>query len=399
MANILKLETKRGTVYRIRVTDRRKGQQYSTTWPPKGETIPETWGEERIMKEVNKLAFEFEQKCLGLGVSTSHITFGEYAEYAIKQKERDSLKHKTAVRYRELLKRINDKKFHGIGCIKLKDLRPEDLNDFYTQLAKPGVNKRTGGYLSTKTIAEYHRLISSVLQMARREKKITENTAKLALAPKTKRKPMQTLEIADVQMILEKLKEQPLKYQAITHLLIATGARRGEIMGLKWEDVNFEHCSVNICRNLLYTPERGVYEDTTKTGIVHEITISNTALEVLKRWRIEQTEDRLRQGEYWKDTGYVFTQKDGIPMNPDTITQWLHKFSKRNDIPDLHPHLFRHTHASILLASNVDIVAVSQRLGHAKVSTTEDFYAHALKDADRKASDTFSRVLQGNMAM
>ena len=86
-------------------------------------------------------------------------------------------------------------------------------------------------------------------------------------------------------------------------------------------------------------------------------------------------------------------------MNPETITQWLHKFSKRNDLPELHPHLFRHTHASILVAAHVDIVSISQRLGHAKVSTTEDFYAHALKDADRKASDTFSRVLDSSIAI
>ena len=111
------------------------------------------------------------------------------------------------------------------------------------------------------------------------------------------------------------------------------------------------------------------------------------------------TPRKLSGNQEWQDTGYVFTQKDGIPMNPETITQWLHKFSKRNDMPELHPHLFRHTHASILVAAHVDIVSISQRLGHAKVSTTEDFYAHALKDADRKASDTFSRVLDSSIAI
>ena len=99
------------------------------------------------------------------------------------------------------------------------------------------------------------------------------------------------------------------------------------------------------------------------------------------------------------DNDYVFTQKDGMPMSPDTITQWLHKLAKRHNLPNLHPHLFRHSHASILIASNVDVVSVSKRLGHAKVSTTEDFYAHPLKEADVNASATFESLLTGRRAM
>ena len=86
-------------------------------------------------------------------------------------------------------------------------------------------------------------------------------------------------------------------------------------------------------------------------------------------------------------------------MCPDTITGWIRKFAQANGLPPLHPHLFRHAHASILLAAHVDLAAVSQRLGHAKISTTQDFYVHALKDADQKASATMSRVLQGDKAM
>lgn len=399
MPSIMRRENKDGVVYRIRVTDRRRNMQFSMTWPEKGEKIPETWNEKRIEKEVQRIAFEYEAKCLHGSVSKEHLTFGEYAEYAIEQKERDGVKHRTIVRYRELMKRINDKKCLGIGGIRLKDLRPEDLNDFYAELAKPGMNKHTGGCLSRKTIAEYHRLISTVLQMALKERKVGENVAKLASKPKSKRPEIQSLEIEDLNKILELLKDEPLKYQAITNLLIATGARRGEIIGLKWEDISFEHHTINICRNLLYAPDRGIYEDTTKTGIAHTVTVSPGALEPLRRWRVEQMERRLRQGEFWENTNYVFTRNDGRPMSPDTITDWLGKFSKRHELPHLHPHLFRHTHASILIASHVDVVSVSKRLGHSKVSTTEDYYAHALRGADQQASETFDRMLRSRMAM
>ena len=101
----------------------------------------------------------------------------------------------------------------------------------------------------------------------------------------------------------------------------------------------------------------------------------------------------------WENTNYVFTRNDGRPMSPDTITQWLKKFSDRHGLPHVHPHLFRHTHASILIASHVDVVSVSKRLGHSKVSTTEDFYAHALRGADQQASDVFDRMLRGRAVM
>lgn len=102
---------------------------------------------------------------------------------------------------------------------------------------------------------------------------------------------------------------------------------------------------------------------------------------------------REKNGSRWKESGYVFVKDNGEYMHPDSITDWLRKFSERYGIPDVHPHKFRHTMASLLYFNNVDSITISKRLGHAKVSTTTDIYSHILKQADKSASDCTAGVL------
>ena len=90
------------------------------------------------------------------------------------------------------------------------------------------------------------------------------------------------------------------------------------------------------------------------------------------------------------------TAEDGQPMHPDSPTDWLAKFSKRHNLPPIHPHKFRHTQASLLISEGVDILTVSKRLGHAKVSTTLDIYSHVLAKSDEKASDTLDDLIYNN---
>ena len=126
------------------------------------------------------------------------------------------------------------------------------------------------------------------------------------------------------------------------------------------------------------------------------MSVSPSVMALLKRWRAEQAATFLKLGI--SPSGYVLTAENGGPMHPDSPTDWLAKFSKRHGLPPIHPHKFRHTQASLLIAQGVDILTVSKRLGHAKVSTTLDIYSHVLAKSDEKASDTLDELLYRKQA-
>lgn len=456
MANIRKIEGKNGISYKITVTQGRdlEGKQirHYMTWTP-----PHKMTERQMQKAVEVAAMEFEKSVfLGYQVDNRQ-TFAEYAAYVLDLKEREGAKYRTVDRYRELLERINP----AIGHIRLPDLRPRHLNDFYKNLGEPGISKQEAhaqakrelaplfkekkltrakvaelsgvsattvtaacqrkrialttaeaiaraigkdvadlfeieegkAQLSSKTILEHHRLIHTILTQAEKEMLVQYNAAAKATPPKAGKKEVNYFQPEDIVRIREALDKEPLKWKVATHLLLITGCRRGEIMGLRWDRVDFANSKIKIDTNLLYSAKRGIYEDTTKTGTVRFIKLPTETMDLLKQYRRWYMELKFKNGDRWHDTGFLFVKENGEPMIPDGITAWLSEFSKRHDLPHINPHAFRHTMASILINSGKDVVSVSKRLGHAKVSTTTDIYSHIIMEADEQASECLADVM------
>ena len=379
--------------YKIRVSRGKGLKPYEMTWPPKGTEIPVEWSEKRIEKELNRVAVEFENECKKGHVSIEKKKFEDYANYVIDLKQRTGVKKSTIDRYRDLLARIVDVKCDGFGNVKINELRACHLNRFYEKLSSVGMNKKTGGCLSNKTIREYHELIRTILAQAVKEGLVSENVADRATPPKKEHKEAEFFEPEEIISILKALENESTKWQALTYLIIDTGARRGEMLGIKWDSVDFDSNTIYLCNNVLYTKTDGIYEDTTKTKKNRAVAISPIVMSILAAWKEEQAYERDLMGNLWTETGFVFTQKNGHVMHPDSVTTWYRRFSKRNDLPRIYPHKFRHTQASILINEGVNIVAVSKRLGHAKVSTTTDIYSHILAKADRTACDALDKVL------
>ncbi len=393
MATITKRTNKDGsTAYTIRVhrgraTDGTQLKAFTTTWKP-----APNMSASKEQKELNKFVTLFEENCKSGLISTEKKSFDEYARYVIDLKAKNGLKHKTVVLYTSFLNRINDVNLKGFGYMKLTQIRADILNAFYIALSANGVNKKTGTGLSAKSINEYHRFISSVFSQAVVDGVVHYNPAERAITPKIPRKEAEAFSIGEVQKIIKVLEDEPTKWQVVAHLLIGTGARRGEILGLRWSDIDFKNNTLHLCNNLLYTPDKGVYADTLKTDASHYITVSNEIMALLRKHRTEQTTAMLQLGSKCEYSGYVITQWNGKPMHPDSVTTYFRKLSKKHNV-HINPHKFRHTQASILINEGVDIVTVSKRLGHAKVSTTTDFYAHLMNKADEAASRTVSQVI------
>lgn len=389
MANISSRRDKNGNIisYQIRVfrgrdSSGKRLKDYIMTWKPTpGMT------KRQIEKELDRQAALFEENCRLGNISTEKLTFEQYAAYVIELKERNGLKAKTAVRYKDMLRRINAE----LGPMKIQNIRPDHLNRFYAKLAEPGQNKKTGTGLSAKTILEHHRVISSILSQAVKEQLIPSNTAQRATLPKVPKHEMKAFEVEELQAILNALRKEPIKWQVMTNLLIATGARRGEILGLRWNCVDWENDRLYLRENRVYTAETGAISTTLKTGENRYVTVSATVMELLRQWQAEQAETFSALKITPSD--YILTAENGSPMHPDSPTDWLAKFSKRHGLPPIHPHMFRHTQASLLISEGVDILTVSKRLGHAKVSTTLDIYSHVLAKSDEKACSAIDSLL------
>jgi len=379
-------------VYRGRDSEGKKLKPYTMRWK-----IPEGWkSENKIKKELDRVAAEFENDCKVGNVSINKKTFAQYAEYVMELKDRDN-KHRTVFRYRQLLKRINEE----IGYIKLTDVTGEHLNRMYMKMAKKGENKsiqkkngEKNEYLSDQTIVHHHRLVHLIFAQALKEGLVRYNISDTATPPKVVKKEAEFFELEEVLTIRDALLEQPFKWQAITDLLIDTGARRGEILGLKWNTIDFKNNSIIIENNLQYTSDRGIYlEDSTKNNENRTVNIAPEIMVIVKVHKKEQLELKLKLGSYWNDTGFCFTQDNGEPMNPNSLNNWLDKFQEKYNLPEIHPHKFRHTQASLLYAAGENPIAISKRLGHKQVSTTQNIYAHLMEGGDKGASDKIATLL------
>jgi len=444
------------TSYRIIVSSGldSKGKQvkHRAIWtPPLGGM-----SEQMMLREATAAAYKFEEQIKNGYQLDNNQTFEEYARYVMALKERIGLRPQTIDRYLDMLPRINKYighlKLTKIRPQHLNELyrsfaENETRNDCTRAVAKRTLNlhlKRNKmskaslareakvaastitaatrgdpirvksaeaiadalGYslkelfkiqenstpLSAKTILEHHRLISSILAQADKEMLVPYNAAAKASPPIVRRTSPDYYQPDEMNEILDALDNEPIRWKAITYLLIDTGCRRGEIMGLKWSKVNFDTSVITIDCALLYTPQRGVYEGPTKTNEVRAVKIAPQTLAVLKEWKEEYERLKDLNGDRWADAPYVFVQDDGKRMHPDSITDWLNRFSDRNGLPHIHPHAFRHTAASTMIANGVDLVTTAAELGHANANTTAMIYAHQIAVARATAADVRAGV-------
>ncbi|MGE4213815.1 MAG: tyrosine recombinase XerC [Anaerotignaceae bacterium] len=425
----------------------------SMTWKPEpGMT------QRQIEKELQRQAVLFEDKCKSGQFLDGSIKFAEFTEKWMKDYAENQLKAKTIARYKDLLKRINmaighikldklqpvhlirfydnlaengirsdikykstvdlSKLLKGCSCTKTAFCDKADISIATLNNACKGYNislesankislalglKLENVFeqceseklrLSDKTIQHYHRLISSILQTAVQWQVIFSNPCDRVKPPKVERKESRYLEDTEVKELLTALECEPILYKAIITLITYTGMRRGEICGLKWKDIDFKNQMINVQREVLYLPQKGIFEDSTKTYSSQRfIKTSDVALSILKSYKSEQNANRLKCGDCWHDDDFVFTQWNGRPMHPDSVTGWFRKFIEKNNLPQISIHSLRHTNASLMIANGVNLTTVSKRLGHATTATTTKIYAHAIKSADEAANETIENIL------
>lgn len=247
--------------------------------------------------------------------------------------------------------------------------------------------------LAAGTIHTFHRVLSAVLFRAVKWGYIQSNPAARADLPSLANRRAKYLDEPDARRLLELLKDEPIKWRAIVTFDLLSGLRRGELAGLRWQDVNFNDQTIIIRQTSNYLPGKGVYVDTPKTKTSNRpLKLSRSAFLLLMEYKRWQDEQRDKMGDAWRDEdGRVFTADDGAPLFPDSITKWFSDFVKRTGLPKVTVHSLRHTYASLMIADGVPLVVVSHQLGHAQTSTTANIYAHVIASAEAKAAQTFDK--------
>ena len=248
--------------------------------------------------------------------------------------------------------------------------------------------------LSPKTILHHHRLISAILNKAVKWQILLSNPASRVEIPKVKQTEAHYYDDEQVIHLFKLLTNEPLKYQAAIYIALYGGLRLGEVTGLEWGDINFDEKSLYISKARQYVSGLGTYDKEPKTErSIRHIQLSNGVLNILEKYKREQAQERLRLGSKWVDSGKIFTQWNGLPMFPQTPSQWFNKWLKKSELPKITFHQLRHSHTSILIANGVDIATVSKRLGHSKISTTIDVYTHAIKSKDTIAANLLDDII------
>lgn len=453
MAAIKKLERKSGAVYKITVYSGRdiygKQQRHYMTWTPP----PDLKGR-AIERELSRVAMEFEHK-LGQGFRPDDPrTFAEYAQYCYELRVQRGDKSQTLARIKRQTARINEyighmrlrdiRPYHlnelykklaqpgasrwNVTAVPLVNFSELVGDDTAVQFAeKMGVHKQTirrcihgqtiskenaqtieknlgrsGIFtysnddrpMSSGTIRDYHAVISTIMKQAYKEMVIEFDPSDRVTLPK--KKPVRestALELDELQDFIAALNNEPIDRRALFMFLICTGCRRGEAVALTWDKLDLNKKTVLISASAGYTAENGVYTGTTKTDKPRLVALPDELVELLREYQKYQVTMKTQMYDAWTHNNLVFPRWNGEILNPSMINHALDEICTKNDLPHIRPHLFRHTAASILISSGVDVLTVSQMLGHSDISTTLNIYSHALDASRQKTADCISEIV------
>lgn len=248
--------------------------------------------------------------------------------------------------------------------------------------------------LSDKTIRHYYTTLHSMLDKAVQWELISRNPMDKVDRPKVKRPKLRTLTEEEAIDLVRKLDDEQPCYRIAVLLALLCGLRLGEIGALQFSDVDFDHNCIDVTRALKYTSATGAYEDDPKTEAgIRLISLPSGLMDMLKEEQAYQKEMRETFGDSWIDSGYILHGWNGAQLNHDTISKWFRRFADKNGYEGVRFHDLRHTHATLLLAANLDPVAVAHRLGHSDASTTLRVYAHALRRRDEQAALAIQSLL------
>ncbi|MGM9563543.1 MAG: tyrosine-type recombinase/integrase [Faecousia sp.] len=405
MASIKLQTAKDGTKsYKITYYRASDGARLSTTWH-----IPEGWSQRAIERKLQAVVAAFAADC-NSGKVKSRKEIRELEKQEEERRKAEEAKMKTLRQFCEQIfmptlevtcsehtrasfqGNLKNHIYPALGDINISEIAPVQISALLLSLQAQKKLKH-GSVIKVFTI------INLIFKKAYKSGLINRNPMDFVERPKPtkaegKNNSVKAFTGAELAYIQTCIARETTQWQALFHLMMETGCRRGEALGLSWDNINMESGCISIEKSLCYTPEKGIYLDTPKSGKSRAVYISVNTISLLKNWQTEQTGLREKMQLSKRETNYVFTQQDGVtPMHPDTPTRYFAKLGKKYNISHFHPHKLRHSFATVAITSGADIASVSGVLGHADTAITLRMYTHADTEAQKRAQEIFRNAI------
>jgi len=291
-----------------------------------------------------------------------------------------SVRPKTSDQYRQIVRQhiVPD-----LGMIKLKDLNPRQIQALYSRKMESGT--------SARTVILIHAVLRRALNHALKLGMIGRNPALAVIRPKFKRKEMKTLSDSQVRTLLSFADGD--RFEVLFWLAVTTGLRQGELLGLKWSDVDWTGRQLRIQRQLQRLRGGLAFSEPKSAAGRRVIALGVTTIEKLRKHQSLQVSDIKAAGKFWKEHDMIFPSSTGTPMDPSNLYHNFKKLLITAGLPDVRFHDLRHTAATLMLQQGVHPKVVQERLGHSDISMTLNTYSHVLPGMQDEAAGKLDELL------
>ena len=328
-----------------------------------------------------KLAKAMADRDGGLIFDAGSLRVGDYLDRWLSNSVKDTVRERTYERYEEIL-RLHVKP--ALGRLKLKALTPAHVQDFYRDRLDSG--------FSPATVQKIHVILHKALSQAVSWSLVPRNAGEAVRAPRPAPKEMRPLSPDEAHRLLKTVRGDRL--EALYVLAIHTGMRQGELLGLKWENVDLAANAIRVRHTLLRTKGRVILGEPKTKKSRRTVHLTGAASRALEEHLERQLKVMERLGDLYRDQGLVFTTEVGTPINPSNLRKRsFAPLLQKASLPRLRFHDLRHTCATLLLSKNIHLKYVQELLGHATVSITLDTYSHVLPGMGNQVADAMEDVL------
>lgn len=314
----------------------------------------------------------------GTYVEPSNLSYGEYLENWFNTK-----KYSVGIQTAKVLKGyLNSRIIPSLGNIKLAKLTSLHMQNYVNSLRDEGLKRGT--------IEKIIKIIRNSLEHAIDLELITKNVAAKTKLPKSDKEELTVWNEQEVQLFLKVAQES--RYSVAFHMALVTGMRQGELLGLRWKDVDLEKGHLTISQTLSHDGKTFLLGGKTKSSL-RKILLPASTIAKLKKHRAVVLKEKLSQGEEYHDNDLVMCTPSGTPINPANVRRSLNDLIKKAAVPKIRFHDLRHTHATLLLAKGVNVKVISERLGHSNIKITLDTYSHVLPTMQEDAVNKIEEIL------